>query len=51
MPKDHFNVFKNITRFSYIDLVDIFNEFQDNIFVKTTKNYKKAIARKKSFKN
>jgi hypothetical protein len=47
MPKDHFNVFKNITRFSYIDLVDIFNEFQDNIFVKTTKNYKKAIARKK----
>ncbi|KAF2341386.1 reverse transcriptase domain-containing protein [Flavobacterium tistrianum] len=47
MPKDHFNVFKNITRFSYIDLVDIFKEFQNNIFVKTTKNHKEAITRKR----
>jgi hypothetical protein len=47
MPKDHFNVFKNITRFSYIDLVDIFEEFQNNIFVRTTKNHKEAVTRKR----
>lgn len=47
MPKDHFNVFKNITRFSYIDLVDIFEEFQNNIFVKTTKNDKETLTRKR----
>jgi hypothetical protein len=32
LPKDHFNVFKNITRFSYVDIVDLFEEFKTKIF-------------------
>lgn len=32
LPKDHFNVFKNITRFSHVDIVDIFEEFKDKIY-------------------
>ncbi|MDD2674785.1 MAG: reverse transcriptase domain-containing protein [Flavobacterium sp.] len=47
LPDDHFNVFKNISRFSYIDLVDIFKEFQDKIFVKSTKHHKEVITRKR----
>lgn len=39
LPPDHFNVFKNITRFSHVDIVDIFEEFKDKIYVrKTDKN-------------
>ncbi|WP_425636052.1 reverse transcriptase domain-containing protein [Algoriphagus yeomjeoni] len=34
LPPDHFNVFKNITRFSYIDIVDIFEEFKDRIITR-----------------
>ena len=33
LPPDHFNVFKNITRFSYVDIVDLFEEFKDRIYV------------------
>lgn len=33
LPKDHFNVFKNITRFSYVDIVDLFEKFKDRIFI------------------
>lgn len=33
LPKDHFNVFKNITRFSYVDIVDLFERFKDKIFI------------------
>lgn len=33
LPPDHFNVYKNITRFTYVDIVDLFNEFQNNIFI------------------
>ncbi|OIQ27151.1 MAG: RNA-dependent DNA polymerase [Bacteroidetes bacterium MedPE-SWsnd-G2] len=33
LPPDHFNVYKNITRFTYVDIVDIFNEFQNKIFI------------------
>lgn len=47
LPDDHFNVFKNISRFSYIDLVDIFKEFQDKIFVKSTEHHKEVITRKR----
>ena len=32
LPKDHFNVYKNITRFSYVDIVDIFEEFKNRIY-------------------
>lgn len=34
LPPDHFNVFKNITRFSHVDIVDIFNEFQNEIITR-----------------
>jgi len=34
LPDDHFNVFKNITRFSYVDIVDIFEEFKDKIYTR-----------------
>ncbi|WP_277110610.1 reverse transcriptase domain-containing protein [Chryseobacterium taklimakanense] len=34
LPKDHFNVFKNITRFSHVNIIDIFTEFQDRIFTR-----------------
>jgi len=34
LPTDHFNVFKNITRFSHIDIVDIFEEFKANIYTR-----------------
>lgn len=33
LSPDHFNVFKNITRFSHIDIVDIFEEFKDKIYI------------------
>lgn len=33
LSPDHFNVFKNITRFSYVDIVDLFEEFKDQIFI------------------
>lgn len=32
LPPDHFNIFKNITRFSHIDIVDIFEEFKNKIY-------------------
>lgn len=47
LPDDHFNVYRNITRFSYIDLVDIFNEFQNQIFVKSTENGKPVVKRQR----
>jgi retron-type reverse transcriptase len=34
LPDDHFNVFKNITRFSHVDIVDIFEEFKDRIYTR-----------------
>lgn len=34
LPNDHFNVFKNITRFSHVDMVDIFEEFKDKIYTR-----------------
>lgn len=49
LPPDHFNVFKNITRFSYIDIVDIFKAFQTKIFVqkKLSDNKLGSIKRKR----
>lgn len=34
LPIDQFNVFKNITRFSHVDIVDIFEEFKDKIYTR-----------------
>jgi len=39
LPNDHFNVFKNITRFSYIDIVDIFEEFKDKIYTQKVNKF------------
>ena len=47
LPDDHFNVYRNITRFSYIDLVDIFQEFQNQIFVKASAHGKPTLTRKR----
>jgi len=33
LSNDHFNVYKNITRFSYIDQVELFEAFKDKIWV------------------
>jgi len=33
MGKDHFNVFKSLTRFSFVDIVDLFMLFQNKIIV------------------
>jgi retron-type reverse transcriptase len=37
LTSDHFNVFKNITRFSHVDIVDIFEEFKDKIYTPKAK--------------
>ena len=47
MPKDHFNVFKNITRYSYVDLVDIFEMFKEKIFVRYDSFNKEKLKRTK----
>lgn len=36
LPDDHFNVFKNITRFSHVDIVDIFETFKNRIYTRKT---------------
>lgn len=39
LPDDHFNVYKNITRFSYVDIVDIFEEFKHKIYTQKTNKF------------
>ncbi len=34
LTDDHFNVFKNITRFSHVDIVDIFEKFKNKIYIR-----------------
>lgn len=31
LPSDHYNIFKNITHFSYIDIYDLFEEFKNEL--------------------
>ena len=38
LSKDNFNVYKNITRFSHVDIVDIFNEFKSKIYTRKQNN-------------
>lgn len=35
LPNDHYNVFKNITKFSYIEELHLFNLFQDKIIAES----------------
>lgn len=58
LSKDHFNVFKNITRFSYVDIVDLFEEFKNKIFVQNRSRNgellpvkRKAVSRLKFMRN
>lgn len=39
MPLDHFNVFKNITRFSHVDIVDVFEEFKTKIYTRKVNKF------------
>ncbi len=39
LSPDHFNVFKNITRFSHVDIVDIFDEFKNKIYVRKVNKF------------
>ncbi|WP_167626961.1 reverse transcriptase domain-containing protein [Flavobacterium psychrophilum] len=47
LPADHFNVYKNITRFSHVDIVDIFNEFKDKIHTQKTNKFGLKLKRRK----
>jgi len=47
LPSDHYNVFKNITKFSYVEEIDLFNEFKKEIITET----KTGIRTKKNIKN
>ncbi len=46
LPDDHFNVFKNITRFSHIDIVDIFEEFKNRIYTRNINKFGKPLETK-----
>lgn len=50
---DHYNVFRNITKFSYVDECQIFKLFKDQILVERKPNLKtpKPVARKIHLKN
>lgn len=39
LPDDHFNVFKNITRFSHVNIVDIFEEFKSKIYTRKVNKF------------
>ena len=38
LPDDYFNLFKSLTRFTYVDLIDLFESFKDKIIVKPAKS-------------
>lgn len=47
LPPDHFNIYKNITRFSYVDLIDIFKEFQNRIITQSRDSSGKLLPEKR----
>lgn len=52
LPTDHFNLFRNITQFSFVDERRLFNLFKDNILTETKRGdiRLRAIKRRKYFK-
>jgi hypothetical protein len=34
LPRDHYNVYKNITKFSYVDIYDLFEEFKNELLIR-----------------
>jgi hypothetical protein len=50
LPPDHYNVFRNITKFSYIEEDDLFDEFKEQIIVeRKPKSYKEIKIKKKNY--
>jgi hypothetical protein len=47
LPPDHYNVFRNITKFSFIEEVELFNEFKNQIIVERLPKATKKIKIKK----
>lgn len=43
LPPDHYNVYRNITKFSYVEEDDLFNHFKDRIVVERQPNRLKEI--------
>lgn len=43
LSPDHFNVYKNITRFSHVDIVDIFEEFKERIYTRKINKFGKLL--------
>jgi len=43
LPPDHYNVYRSITKFSYVDEGDIFELFKDKIVVERKPNIKKEV--------
>jgi len=48
LPLDHFNVFKSLTRFNYVDIVDLFEQFKSQIFVKDSSPHTKEKFKRKA---
>lgn len=50
LPKDHYNVFRNITKFSYIDEDDLFKQFKGQIIVeRKPRSFKEIKIKKKKY--
>lgn len=50
LPEDHYNVFRNITKFSYIEEDELFDKFKDEIIVeRKPKSFKKIKVVKKTY--
>jgi len=50
LPPDHYNIFKNITKFSYVEEDDLFNEFQEKIIVeRKPRSFKEIKIKKKNY--
>ncbi len=46
LPSDHYNVFRNITKFSYVEIYDLFDEFKNELIT----NHKNTLCTTKSKK-
>lgn len=50
LPPDHYNVFRNITKFSYVEEDDLFEEFQEKIIVeRKPRSFKEIKIKKKNY--
>ncbi len=50
LPEDHYNVFRNITKFSYIEEDDLFDNFKNQIIVeRKPKSFKEIKIKKKNY--